>query len=77
MVCVVVHSIKLSSHKHVQYLLVQDGFLTLLSDLVTSINTKVSHSTTATTHILPLEKYSEPALCECYSVCDQLLIDKP
>ena len=76
--CVLVHSMKHSSHYCLQQL--QQGYRRprpYYQILGTSRNSQVSQSTTDTTHIHPLDIYSEPELWECYSVCDHLLSHKP
>ena len=53
--CILVHSMKISSHSHLQWLERDYGQPQPYSQvLVTSRNSQVSHSTTATTHRIPL-----------------------
>ena len=76
--CILVYSMVLSSHSHLQQL--QRGCRSVQphsQTAVTSRNSQVSHSTTATTHRIPLDIYPDAALWECYRVCDYLLSYRP
>ena len=61
--CTFVHSMKLSSHSHLQWL--ERGCRCprpRSQTLVTSRNSQVSHSTSASTHAIPLDIYPEAGL---------------
>ena len=78
--CTLVHSTKLSSHNHRSRWL-ERGNKQLAPNLqtlvVTSRNSQVSHSTTATNHRIPLDTHPEARLWEYYWVRDYLLRCRP
>ena len=74
----VVHSMTLYSYNNLQWLV--KGYRRprhCFQIIVTSRNNQVSHSTTATTHRMPLDIYPEAELWECYWVRDYLLSYRP
>ena len=76
--CILVHSMKFSSHNHIQWLEQDYRWPSPQSQiLVTSRNSKVCHSTSATTRRIPLDAYPEATLWECYWVRDYLLRYRP
>ena len=61
--CILVHSMKFSSHNHVQWLEQDCRWPRPYSQVLgTSTNSQVSHSTTATTHRIPLDMCTEAGL---------------
>ena len=76
--CVLVHSMKLRSHNHMQWLEQDCRWPQPYSQVLgTSTNSQVSHSTTGTTHGTPLDMCTEAGLWECYWVRDYLLSYRP
>ena len=76
--CKLVHSMKLSSHNHLQWLERDYRWPRPYWQIVaSSVNSQVSHSTTATTHRIPLDTHPEGRLWECYWVRDYLLSYRP